>query len=388
MDKLVYLAYPVMLAVLLTGSKLYRKNQWNEEFMTLEQTKYLQGFFALCIMLHHIGQETCASWNEYPKLPGLELFVPIGYFFVSLFLLCSGYGLFKSFKAKEDYFKGFFVRRILPLILIFFITGWIYFVARILMHESMNSWKIFCYISGWGLPNLYAWFVIAMTYFYICFYVSFKYGKSDFARIAGVIAGVFIYTFIGTYVNHNDYWMRGEWWYNCVHLFWIGMLFARYENQIITKVKKRYSLYLILSIVFTVILYFVSEIAQGVFSYYGEYNIMTPHYMVVINRWICLITQMLASFSFVVQVLLINMKLKIGNRVLGFMGTITLEFYMIHGLILEFFSYNFCDNARVSGLYRIENVALLIIVVLIPSIFMALGLKKIIEGIQRKLISI
>ena len=50
------------------------------------QTKALQGFFAICIMLHHIGQKTCAYWLN-PKyiVHGLDVFVPIGYFFVGIF---------------------------------------------------------------------------------------------------------------------------------------------------------------------------------------------------------------------------------------------------------------------------------------------------------------
>ena len=380
MNKLVYLTYPALLVLLATGAKCYGKDQWNEEFMTLKQTKYLQGFFAICIMLHHIGQETCASWLAYPVIPGLELFVPIGYFFVAVFLMCSGFGLYKSYKLKADYLNGFLKNRVLPLILAFYSTGLIFFLTRILMKEKMNGWQIFCYISGWGLPNPYAWFVVAMPYFYICFYLSFRFLKKDWMKILGTVSGVFLYTFLGTCINHNNYWMRGQWWYNCVHLFWIGILFARFEKPIVEKIKKHYLVYLILVIVGTYAFFRVSQIAQAVFSYYGEYNRSLSHLMVVRNRWICLITEMLASACFVFSVLLLNMKLKIGNRFLEFMGTITLEFYLIHGLFLELFSFEFCDI--VPSITRITNVALLIAVVFVPSVISALGLKKFHEWLQ------
>ena len=83
---------------------------------------------------------------------------------------------------------------------------------------------------------------------------------------------------------------------------------------------------------------------------------------------------LLASAGVVFSVLLLNMKLKIGNRTLEFLSTITLEFYLIHGLFLEFFSYQFCDI--VPRFVRITNVALLIIVVFVPSVLSAAALEK------------
>lgn len=56
------------------------------------------------------------------------------------------------------------------------------------------------------------------------------------------------------------------------------------------------------------------------------------------------------------------------------MGTITLEFYLIHGVFVELFGYSFIDIAP--SLYYIRNVALMILVVAIPSIPAALFVKK------------
>lgn len=373
MDKLVYLTYPIMILVLLIGAKWYRKGQWNESFMSIEQSKLWQGYFALCIMLHHVSQETCASWQSFPLIPGLELFVEIGYFCVAMFIMCSGYGLYKSYQAKPNYLKGFFTRRILPLIIAFYSTGLIFFLARVLMKEEMNGWKIFCYISGWGLPNPNAWFVVAMPYFYACFYLAFRFGKTEGMKIAGTILGVAIYTVIGACVNHNDYWMRGEWWYNSVHLFWIGILFARYEAKLLAFFKKHYYLYLVLAAAATYGFFQLSMYFKSVYGYYGELNPSLSQGMVIRNRFITLSAEMLASLAFVLTVLILSMKLKINNRILAFMGTITLEFYLIHGLFLELFAYSFCDV--VPSIVRITNVFLLIIVVLVPSILSALFLK-------------
>ena len=140
---------------------------------------------------------------------------------------------------------------------------------------------------------------------------------------------VFVYTFIGTTINHNDWFMCGEWWYNSVHFFSLGLLFARFEEKIVNHVKKHYKLYLPLTFVLIFVLYGVSTICTGVFSYYGQYG-FRPHSQVVWYRWICLFSQMLASCAFVFFMFILTMKIKIGNKVLKFMGGVTLEFYLIN----------------------------------------------------------
>lgn len=375
MDKLVYLTYLVLILIVAVGARVCVPGKWNDEFMSLKQTKYIQGLMAICIMLHHIAQETCADWQNYKLIPGLEPFVPIGYFFVAIFFMCSGFGLYKSNRLNDKYLKsGFVKKRIVPLIVAFYTTGIIYFVARLVMGEKMKPFKVFCYLTGVRQPNGYAWFVIAMPYFYLLFFVCFRiFGKREGLGIMGVVIGTFLYAIIGTMINHNDYLMCGEWWYNCVHLFWIGILFAKYEEKITAIFKRLYFLLLFIAICGMCFFFRVSERFTAAGFYYGE-SAGYPLKKVMSLRWRVLPTQMLACFFFVLLVVLLSMVIKLGNKVLGFMGTITLEFYLIHGLFLEFFSYKFCDI--VPSIVRIENVALLIIVVTIPALIASVGLKK------------
>ncbi|MBQ8633290.1 MAG: acyltransferase family protein, partial [Lachnospiraceae bacterium] len=87
-----------------------------------------------------------------------------------------------------------------------------------------------------------------------------------------------------------------------------------------------------------------------------------------------LLSQMLASCAFVFFVFMLGMKMKIGNKVLNFMGTITLEFYLIHGLFVELFGFNFVD-AR-PAIHYIKNVALYVLVVLVLGLISAILLQK------------
>ena len=124
-DIMIYIVYPVMLIILFWGCRIYGRKSWNEEFLSLEQTKALLGFAALCIMFHHIGQKNSASWIDRKYYTGgLEFFVPIGYVLVAFFTFCSGYGLYKSLKGKKNYLNFSFLRHhILTFVFLGYLLG-------------------------------------------------------------------------------------------------------------------------------------------------------------------------------------------------------------------------------------------------------------------------
>lgn len=373
MNYLVYLVYPAMLVLLFAGSKRYKKGEWNDEFLGYNQTKYFQGYLAVCIMLHHVGQELCASWQTYPLSPGLEFFVPLGYLFVGAFFMFSGYGLYVSWQKKPDYLgKGFFKRRVLPIIIAYYASCWIFLIVRFIMGQRPDTWTLFCFISGIKLSNPNGWFAFVMPFFYLFFYISFKYCKKR--PILAVFFFVFLYTLLGTFIDHNDYLMNGQWWYNCVQMFWIGMLIAKYKDALIAWAKKRYPLKVVLCIILFHASWVLGVILQNNFSYYAE-NWGAPRFIIVLFRWITLTGDALTSTFFCFLALLFGLKIKIGNKLLGFMGTITLEFYLMHGLTLELFAYQFCDT--VPSIVRITNGALLVVIVFAAGIPLALGLKRI-----------
>lgn len=379
MDYLVYAVYPVLLLLLLCGCRVYGRAKWNEECFSIGQMKAIQGFSAVCIILHHVGQRTCASWLPPEEIiPGLEVFVPSGYLFVGVFLFCSGYGLYKSYRTKENYLDGFCRKRILPLFVAAYIVNVVYFIARLVMGEPMTAGTVIGYLTGIKLCNSNGWFVYAILLFYLGFYLAFRYCKKERNAFIVLILWVFVYTLIGTCVNHNDWLFCGEWWYNSVNAFLVGLLFARFEKPIIAHIKKHYILYVVLAFVLFLPLYVGGEIAQMVFSYYGE-NFGADY--VVFRRWGCLIAQMLISFDFICMIFLPGMKVKIGNRVLAFLGTITFELYLVHTIFVELFSRAFIGFLE--PIWFCSNVALYILIVTVPAIPLAVLLKRVVRKIVK-----
>lgn len=367
-----WIVLAIVLVILFFGAKRAKRGEWNDEFLSLDQTKYLQGFIAICIMLHHISQKVSANWID-PKLyiPGLDIFTELGYFFVSIFLFCSGYGLYKSYKNKSDYFNGFISRRIIPIIVAFYTTEWIFLIARYFLKEKIDGKLLIQYLTGIHTSNPNSWYVEVMPFFYLAFFLIFKFCKKENISIILITLFTIGYIILGLNTDHNPYYLRGEWWYNSIHIFPIGIIFAKFEKQIIAFFKKYYYVILVLSIILTAYTFVHSEINMGVYSYYGETFGAKD---TVHRRWMCLYLQELASFGFTLLLVLMNLKYKIGNVVLSFFGKMTLEFYLIHGLFVELFSYGFATE--IDSIYRITSIPLYIFVVTILSIPSALLLQK------------
>lgn len=355
MKYLVYLTYPLLLVLLFVGSKFSGKGEWNDDFLSLKQTKALQGFCAICIIFHHLSQKTCAPWIKPTYIVhGLDFFVPIGYLFVAIFFFCSGYGLVKSYKSKENYLDGFLGKHIPPLVIALAFSAFIFITARAWMKAGFPS---FFTIGEPDQFNPNAWFPITLIVFYIGFYFAFKYSKSTLKAIL-ITCGIVV-----LYSLYCDFMLFGTWWYNSVSGFVLGLFVALYEKPLVEKAKKHYIPCLIISIVIT-----------------AGFFILSVYDKDVIPRLVVLFAQLISTAGFVTSVMLLGMKIKIGNKVLYFLGGFTLELYLVHNLFIEMFGYCFLREG-VDPVYYISNPffnAIVVIALAVPSGYALHFLNKVI----------
>ncbi len=355
---MVYLCYPILIFLLFWQAKPCKKGTWNEDFLSLSQTKALQGFSAICIMLHHIALKTCAHYlpKEYIR-HGLDPFVTVGILFVGLFFFFSGYGLYKSYHTKENYLDGFLSRRVLPIFVITLIIEILYMVARHLKGHDVIAFPWPFTMGGLPMSNSYGWYAYCILLFYLIFYFSFKKCKSE--KRALTLIGILILL----YIIACDYWIYGDFWYNTAALFFVGILFSVKEETIVRFFKKNYLLLTFVSAVFSV----VFLVLGNYFKRYPENFEYMPYGL---YRWGMILLQLLAAFFFVWFTLLIQMKLQIGNKVLTSLGSITLEFYLIHGLFVQGLGYSFFLE-HTGPVFYIKNVFLMTLIVLILSLICA-----------------
>ena len=379
-----YLFYFFLALLLFFGAKGAGRGNWNEEYTSLKQTKILQGIMALFIALHHMAQKTCAPWHPSTyTVHGLDPFIPIGYVLVGVFLFCSGLGLYKSFKTKPDYLRNhFFRKRILPIVIAYYLSEWIYTVVRLLMGQKMKTVEIFWYLSGLHMANENAWYLIVIPFFYLAFWAAFRFCKKEGIAIFLVFAFTLGYTVLGAFIDHqDDWWMRGEWWYNSIILFPLGILFAKFEKPLTRFFRKGYWIWLVFFLAAFLLLLQQSEwLNNNRWGYYGEWG----DRLKVEHRLMSAGLQWAVAVFFTAFCFQLMMKVRFGNKALAWLGGMTLEFYLMHGMFVEMFGYSFLDVAK--SLVYIKNVPLYIVAVLACSIAAAFLFRLLLNLITRPLI--
>ena len=366
-----YLVYFLLALLVFWGAKCAGKKEWNEEYTSLKQTKILQGITALFIALHHMGQKTCASWQPIRyQVHGLDVFIPLGYLFVGVFFFCSGLGLYRSLHSKQDYLKGFVRRRIMPIVIAYYLSELIYTVIRLLMGQKMDIREMLWYLSGLHMANSNAWYVVVIPFFYLAFWAAFRFCKREGTAIFLVFLFTLGYTVLGTSIDHqNDWWMQGEWWYNSIILFPMGLLFGKHEKRVTAVLKKGYLFWLLLFFAGVFLTFRQSEWFNA--HYWSYYSYWGP--MKIPRRLVCVGFQWLAAFFYTAFCFVFMLKARLGNKALAFMGGLTLEFYLMHGAFVELFGFNFLNISK--SLVYIKKVPLYIVAVLACSIAAALAFR-------------
>lgn len=309
---------------------------WNNNYWDKNQTKAIQAICAIGIIFHHMAQKTCAPWlpDEY-IVHGLDIFLNAGYLFVGVFFFCSGYGLYKSIKANPDYLKGFIGKHFRPIILLYIISN-------------------ICFISVGQTINNYCWFIYAILFLYLAFFISFKYCKSDKWAI------IVLTCFIAFYILLCELLVEGGWCYNTIGIFLVGLLFAKYADKIVGYIRKNYLVLLCITVFVLIITFFaaikLNELTNTALTK-SSYNLF---------RFSTVLVQFISSFAFSVCIFEVNQKISINSKVLTFLGSMTLELYLIHVLFVEMFSYSFGGTGNDDICY-IKNLFLYVLVVLVSS---------------------
>ncbi len=291
-----------LLIILLISIKLPKPiSSINENYLSIDTLKYYKGFFAIVIIFHHLSQRT---------LGGIVFreFSYVGYLAVAAFFFYSGYGLQKSYMTKGDKYKKDFLKKRIPMVLIpYIIVTFIFWVMYYMLGNcySLKDIKAFN-IKGVTLVP-FSWYIITILIFYFVYWILMKVCKKNYyAMIVGGVIWNVLYIICCMKLKF------GLWWYNTSHMLIVGMLWAVWEKKLI-KIIKRYQIIIpIIWIVFALMPIKGNDLYVGI----------------------------IVTFLFVISIVLFSMKVRIGNKILGFLGEISFELYMIQGLFITILRSN------------------------------------------------
>ncbi len=330
-----FIFYSALAVLLLTGVRPAAKGTWHEEALSLKVSKGLLGFCAAAIMLHHMSQTIYFAKED----PGILLFmVDIGVCFVGMFFFFSGYGLYSSLRDKPDYLKGFLRHRLPAILIPFYICNFAFIIGSCLWGFKMEGKELLPYLTGVILMNNQMWYVVEIFFLYLLFYLVFRLVKNRDA--ACLVYGVCVVLLIAgsLFLGHDTktptqgLWFHGEWWYNTTFLMFVGVLFARWEKQLLGFFRKFYGISLILSVLCTAFFYNRTMYMLQTAGYWHEWT-GYPGYK---EKWQTLAVQTPFVFFVVLTVILVTQKIRLGNKAMDLLGSIALELYLIHNLFLTY----------------------------------------------------
>jgi len=368
----VYIVLIVLALLLLLGSKLSKLHEWQEDPLSYDHAKKIQGFAAVAIIVHHLSQELAEQADA------IGIFENMGVLFVGIFFFFSGYGLYTRLTTKKDYLKGFLKRRLVQVLIPFYICILVFTLAAFICGKKCSPLELLAVLSGWSLINANMWYIIEIAILYLAFFLIYRLIKNRTAATA-VMALFVIAMMTGSFLlAHGEdmscsYWFQGEWWYNSSFLFVIGILFAKHAGVLLKIARKGYAVLLPVFAVLTVLFGLQTVYMIKTYSYWSEIPGKDPAYLDKIR---CLSFELPWIIFFVCFVLLVMLKVRFGNPVLKFLGSISLELYLIHNLFITGLHNGTVFTVKSNGIY------------IVLTILMSIGLATVISGVDKYLIEL
>lgn len=289
----------LLISLIISGKKNYKGLSSFDRATTLP----LRGLLALLIISHHLGQHT----DIYPIS---QFTAGIGLQIVAVFFFISGYGLCVSYLSKgRSYLDGFLQKRMGKLLPEFIVLT----LGMVLAYHFFSSLdiatqaiKIAC--GGWT-PLPHSWFIYAIIYVYIAFYLCCLIFESPkYIGVLFTVAIIFYIVLMAVVFKFPAYWFL------TIITVSLGYFVALYEKRFDNLLNHRFAAYPALAVLLLI-------------SYCAMAKIRIEFITVgLIEIWI--IVQTISVYIIV--------------RTLGFMqwkwlcgiGAFSLELYLIHGLPL------------------------------------------------------
>ena len=320
------LAYLFLPVLILYKAKIQRFKSYNYQLLDKNFSDGIKGVVIFLIIFHHLSLSM-----TYPSL--MSPFKSVGYLAVSLFFFYSGYGLMSS-KLKSIFLPLYWKRRLSKVFLPFiFINILTLILFNSIFKTDYTPIEIIYYILGIKLIDSVMWYIISTMFFYFIFYILFKNFKIDIA-IKLLFAYSFIY-FIFCYLIGLD-----RYWFNTSFCFPVGVFIALYKEKFFYYMKEKFIIISSLS--------FISLALTIIISL----PFKTTHPLIYV------ILVSLSSISFIFSVLSFLFKVKIENKFIIYVGSISYEMYLTHNKIITIYT-EFKINSSYSVCFYITIVILL-----------------------------
>lgn len=287
--------YIIILLFALYGISIV-KSGFNQDYIGKEQCNAIKGIFILIVFLRHIGPYLRNFGYDF-SFPGDSIFMWIdrwmGQLIVVAFLFYSGYGVMESIKNKgQQYIDDMPRRRIFNTLINYDVAVFSFLVIDLILGVNLDPTKTLLAFTGWTSIGNSNWYIFVILVCYLCTWGGFKLGKWWIAFLLLIAAYLIL-------INTKSDLV----WYNTIFSFAAGLFYSHYKTQIEKFIQRRY--WLILPIcLFTFLAVHTYKVA-----FYG-------------------LKDNLSSILFALSIVVVSMKIKVGNKALIWCGTKLFPLYI------------------------------------------------------------
>lgn len=220
---LIYLA----IGVLSLAGIRYRETRSVEGWFEKQNTDQMRGMCALLIIVHHIASQKFSD-GLFHQLGYIS--VISGYLLVGYFFLISGYGLEYGEVYAAKHKKYSLLRRVVTICVPYITISLLYWVYGQYTTEQIGFLDIVTSILEGNPIVKYSWYSAAIIIVYVFFEIS-KMNSSKNCNLYVMTLLLVEYIMFGVFRNYSVSW------YNTVLIVLVGILVARYKEQIYCWIK-------------------------------------------------------------------------------------------------------------------------------------------------------
>lgn len=284
----------------LPGIKIAPFGKLHTDYISKKQTLAINGLFTLFVFLSHVSTYIKLEGNIDTYYTAFKSYMLQAV--VITFLFYSGYGIMESIKKKgRAYVKQIPEKRFLRVLIHFDIAVVLYLTVNLAFGKTYSAKHILLSLTGYSSVGNSNWYIFAVLGLYVITFFAFMLsGKSN-------IIGVVLTTIFSIgFVLAQMLLKRDSWCYDTIILFAVGMIFSLVK-PFVEKILSKHDLIYICAVAVAFIIYFIfyKRRSDGIEFY---------------SMWVIL---------FMGLIVLVTMKIKIGNRVLSFFGSHVFSIYIL-----------------------------------------------------------
>lgn len=342
--------YILLLTIVLCGLS-FNKGGFYNDYIDIKQTNAIKGIFIILVFVRHVLQyvyDSGYSFSNYGDHYVEMLDGMLKQLLVAYFLFCSGYGVMESIKKKGENYIGSIPRKRIAVTLVNFdIAVLIFFAADLLIGSPVSVTQFLQSLISWESIGNSNWYIFAILYCYAASYISFSAFNNSKNGTGKSVCLLFALCII--YLVAMQYFKPSH-WYNTIFCYPAGLLFSNYRHHIKTNPISRYLFALTLLIVFFIITYMYDD------SFGIAHNI--------------------CSIVFCLIIVFCNMKIKVENIVLSWMGSNLFPLYIYQRLPMMLIYY-FAGARFVSQYPNLYIYASLLLTIAIAYMYKFIRIKRV-----------